>query len=79
MKNLFTSIKSSIFLVAVIFLIAGNIEILTAQKITVQPSDVEFCLPDTRESVSFTVVASPVTSYQWQVYDKINGWIDLTD
>jgi photosystem II stability/assembly factor-like uncharacterized protein len=81
MKNLFTSNKKwSIFLVvAVIFLIAGNIEILSAQKITEQPSDVEFCLPDTRESVSFTVVASPVISYQWQVYDKMYGWMDLTD
>jgi photosystem II stability/assembly factor-like uncharacterized protein len=72
--------KNSIPCLLIIFLFSMNVVDINAQKITQQPADVVFCLPDTRATVSFTVVVSPVTSYQWQAYNpKTRVFEDLTD
>jgi photosystem II stability/assembly factor-like uncharacterized protein len=76
----FYYLRHSIPALMLVFLISMNLTNLDAQRITSQPADVVFCLPDTRASVSFTVVASPVTSYQWQGYNpKTKLWTDLTN
>ncbi len=69
-------------IIILVFLITGSILNINGQKIIISdpPDDVEFCLPDTRASVSFHVGASGVSSYQWQAYDpRLRAWQNLSD
>ena len=71
-------------MILILVLLAGTITNINAQKgplITKQPVSVEFCLPDSRASVSFTVAASGTgLTYQWQGYNpKTRLWTDLID